>query len=1100
MARIRSQNEIILSLLDFFRTAQPNLDTKPGTVSRDLLVDAPAAQLSRLYQELQRISSLQSLRLALGSDLDKLAGNYGLTRKTGTKASGPALFTFSSIDADIAINRGDTVTARNGATFIVQTGIVVSPVFTNTYRATASQYRSELDIASITDQFAVEVLVESSISGIQGNISKYNLRNATIAGVSNVTNVRPFSGGTLAEDDATFRSRILSVFSGANTGTALGYRNAVLEDPAALDAVVIEPGDTLMTRDGTQIVINPDTGDTIIISEGTGGKVDVYVYGTRLQEIIESFIYVDRSNTGTPYNIVNDHVLGQIDEDDGKTVTQKRLANLETRVLPDQPVNNIVEVSGSISGSNFVAKSVDNLGRITGNYELIKDDGAYGGSAWGFDRLRWISDRITGIPEDKTKGTFNGQDPLSFSDLTKIDFSKQRINIVNENSRVDRTNRNFIQIAHKPITNVTRVFNATTGERYIVRDQNPDGDADVNETGRIRISGSSLPSVSDILQVDYTWIKEYDTFIDFDGKKSNINPNPRDVADSIDWGYSNAVRREEATLVDIGDVFTSTVTHPVSTVISVNTTKKHETTISNINGRSAVIVPFAVTNIVSIIRDIDGADVWNTSVADGSFTGFTIFLPTDGFGDIGQDVEVIYNAVDIFNADGYEGSFNSNIITIVPTTEAVAGDIVEVNYIANVKTILPVTVLSNLPAIRSNNNVGNSFDTKTQTGVGSQPTTKIPVDSLSNIKNLRQAPSNLGLTISGSVSPGIFTITGQTIFKVTDAVFSVAPQFNQELTVQLSQPIKTALGLRSTDSIPSNLKVARVVSVEKVEATTNGDVLSVLQEYDIKGYILKDNTFFRSESVQDSQTIADSQNRNILTATEFRLPDTIINEGNSLEVGDRIRVTFYYTLDNDTENVSFSKSGTLYTDKRFATVKSIAISSGFTSGASQAATLTVNNLNQPSIGARYQSTYDYLAPKQNERISVRYNLNKLVSDSQLAIEDTRPITADVLAKEAQSIVINMTMNIVVFPEFSNNTLTVKQNVQDAVTAALNANQLGTTIDSSDLVVVAQGVDGVDRARVLFFNEDELVGNVLSITAEKNQYLQAGEVIINIESR
>lgn len=1100
MARIRSQNEIILSLLDFFRTAQPNLDTKPGTVSRDLLVDAPAAQLSRLYQELQRISSLQSLRLALGSDLDKLAGNYGLTRKTGTKASGPALFTFSSIETDIAINRGDTVTARNGATFIVQVGVVVSPVFANTYRATASQYRSELDLANIKDQFAIEILVESAISGIQGNISKFNLRNTTITGISNVTNVRPFSGGTLAEDDATFRSRILSVFSGANTGTSLGYRNAVLEDPAALDAVVIEPGDKLMTRDGTQVIINPDTGDKIIISEGTGGRVDVYVYGTRLQEIIESFIYVDRSNTGNPDNIANDHVLGQIDEDSGKTVTQKRLDNIEIGVLPDQPVNNVVEVSGSISGSNFIEKAVDGLGRVTGNYELIKDDGVYGGSAWGFDRLRWISDRITKIPEDKTKGIFNGQDPMSFPDLTEIHFSKQRINIVNENSRVDRNNRNYIYIAHKPITNVTRVFNSTTGERYIVKDQNPDGNTDVNETGRIRISGSSLPAVSDILQVDYTWIKEYDAFIDFDGRKSNINPNPRDVADSVDWGYSNAVRREEVTLVDIGDVFTATVTHPVSTVVSVNTTEKHETTIISINGRPAVIVPISVTNVVAIIRDIDGADVWNTSVADGSFTGFTIFLPTDGLGDIGQNVEITYNAVDIFNADGYAGSFDSNIITIVPTTEAAAGDVVEANYISNVKTILTATVLANLPAIRSDGGNGNRFDTRTQVGVGTQPTTKTPIDVSYGLKNLRQAPSNLGLTISGSVSPGIFTITGQTIFKVTDAVFAVAPQFNQELTIQLSQPIKKALGLQSSDSIPSNLKVARVVSVEKVEATTNGDVLSVLQEYDIKGYILQNNTFFRSESVQDSQIIATSQGRNILTATEFRLPDTITNETNAPEVGDRVRVTFYYTLDNDTENVSFSKSGTLYTDKRFATVKSIAVSSGFTSGASQAATLTVNTLNQPSTGSRYQSTYDYLAPKQNERISVRYNLNKLVSDSQLAIEGTRPITADVLAKEAQSVVIDVTINIVVFPEFSNNTLTVKQNVQDAVTAALNANQLGTTIDASDLVVVTQGVDGVDRARVLFFNKEDSAGNVLSITAQKNQYLQAGEVIINIESR
>lgn len=1086
MVRIRSQNEIILSLLDFLRIAQPNLDTKPGTVSRDLLVDAPASQLSRLYQELQKIASLQSLRLAVGSDLDKLASNYGQSRRSGSRSSGPALLTFPSIETDISVTRGQIITARNGATFIVQTGMIVSPVFANTYRATASQYRAELDLAGIQDEYAVEILVQCSVAGLQGNISKFNLRSTSIAGVSNVTNVVPFSGGTLAEDDTAFKSRVLAIFSGANTGTALGYRNAVLEDPAVMDAVVIEPGDTLMTRDGTEVAINPDTGETVIVSEGTGGKVDTIVFGTRLQEIIESFIYADKSNTGSPNNIANDYVIGQIAADAGKTVTRKRLDNIATGILPNQPINNIVEVSGSISGNNFIQKSVDDYGRITGNYELVKDTGVYAGSVWGFDRLRWVSDRISDLSEEKTKGTFNGQDTLTYPDITEISTSKQRINVINENSIINRTSRSSIQLYHSPITNVTRVFNATTGERYVITSQNPDGTGDVNNTGRITISGSSLPAVSDILQVDYVWIKEYDSYIDFDGKQSNINPNPRTVEDSVDWGYSNAVRREETILVGPG--VTANVTHPISTVISVNVTTSYSGTIVEVNGRTAVVVPDAVTNVVAIIRESDGADVWNTSVADGSFTGYTIFLPTDGLGDSGQNVDVVYNAIDIYNIDGYQGSFNDNAITIA--SNYALGSVVEVNYIANVKTLLPATVLSNLPARRN----GNYFDTTTSTAIGSQPTTAI-----GNI-NLRQAPSNLALTISGSVSPGIFTITGTTMFKVAEAVFNVAPQTGKGLTVQLSSAIRTALGISSSDTIPSNLKVARVVSVEKVQATSDGIVLSVDQVYDIKGYILQNNTFFKSESVQDSSAIALVQGRNLLTATEFRLPDTNTNEGNPTEVGDTLRVTFYYTLDADTENVSFSKSGTLYTDKVFATVTSIVISSGFSSGASQAATLTVTNLNQPNTGTRYQSVYDYYAPKQNERISLRYNLNKLIGDSQLAIEGTRPITADVLTKEAQDILIDVTMNIVVFPEYINNTLTVKQNVQDAITGALNATELNTTIDASDLVVVAQGVDGVDRARVIFFNSTSLAGNVLSIVANKNQYLQANTVTINVESR
>ena len=48
MVIIRSVNEIILSLIDFFQLAQPDLDTKPGTVARDLFIDSPATALSLL--------------------------------------------------------------------------------------------------------------------------------------------------------------------------------------------------------------------------------------------------------------------------------------------------------------------------------------------------------------------------------------------------------------------------------------------------------------------------------------------------------------------------------------------------------------------------------------------------------------------------------------------------------------------------------------------------------------------------------------------------------------------------------------------------------------------------------------------------------------------------------------------------------------------------------------------------------------------------------------------------------------------------------------------------------------------------------------------
>jgi hypothetical protein len=1092
MARLRSQNELILGLLDFLRTAQPGLDVKPGTVARDLFVDSQATEVAALYNELSRIATLQSLRLALGNDLDKLASNYGATRKLGRKSSGPVLLTFNSINADIPINRGETVSSRNGSTFVVQSNIVVSPVFANTYRATASQYRADLDLANIKDEFAVEVMVEASSTGIQGNISKYNIISTGISGISNVTNVLPFSGGTQSEDDAAFRSRVLAIFSGANTGTELGYKNAVLEDPSALDALVVMPGDDLMTRDGTQIFEDPETGERTIIAEGTGGKVDIYSLGSRLVEIVESYIYADKSNTGKPTNPANDFVLGQILDDAGKTITRRRLDNLEAGILPSQPVNNIIRVSGSISGSNFIRRRVDHLGRETGNYELIKDAGEFGGSPWGFDRLRWISDRISDLAEDKTKSTFNGQDALTYPNSRNINKAVQKVTVVNENSKVNPNNRTIIQLAHKPITSVTRVFNATTGERYIVSNQNPDGTTDINMTGRIFIAGKSLPSVSDALQVDYTWIFDYDPYIDYDGKKSNINPNPRQVNDSIDWGYSNAVRREQVSLIMSGSRLVANTTHPISSVVSVNAFEQHSTSVTLVNGRPAVVVPESVLSVISIVRNSDGTDLWNTSREDGTFSGFTIFLPTDGLSTLNDSVEVIYNAIDVFNADGYEGSFNSNVINIVPTIHATPGTIVECNYIANVSNLLPPTVLSQLPAIRN----GNSFDTTESQLVGTQPTTHIFNNNVI-VQNLRQAPSNLMFTVSGAVSPGIFTITGETLTKVGEAVFTVG---TGGLTIQLSQAIRNKLNIPSNGSIPSNIKLARVVSVEKVQATSNFEVLSVDHIYDIKGYIIRDNKLFKSESVQDNTALAASQNRNILSFTEMILPRTADNQSNAPTVGDRLRVTFYYTTEDDIEHISFSKSGTLVSNKRFTTVNTVAISSGFSSGSSQSSTVSISAFNQPVTGNRYQGTYDYIAPVPNERITVRFNSNKLISDGTLALENARPINADVLLKESKAINVDTELAIVLFKEFENNSNTVIQNVQDAVTAAMDSPRLKTTIDSSDLVVIAQGVEGVDRVRVVRFNRANTAGSVLSIVARKNQFIKPNSIIITQEFR
>lgn len=1369
MVTIRSVNEIILSLIDFFKLAQPDLDTKPGTVARDLFVDAPASQLALLYDEISGVANKQSLRLVVGSDLDKLAKNFGVVRRQASPSSGSAILTFSSINAPVSINRGSIITANNGFSFSVTAGTSVTPSAINFYRAVAAKYRDQLDFAGISDTLAVQVTVTATSPGTTGNIGTYSLAKTSIAGVSNVTNVNPFTGGTDQETDAVFRNRVLASFSGSSVGTALGYLNVALGTTGVGDAEVIEPGDALMTRDGTVVSIASD-GTRTIVSEGSGGKVDVVVLGSNLIESSDSFIYQDKSNNNDPTNVKNDVVLGQIAADVNKTINRKRIDDIASGTLPSQPVDSIVSVTGSLSGSNFAPKTTDTYGRVSGNFELAKDTGVYGGSPFGFDTFHWVSNKVSLFSEDKIRGQFNGQDATTFKDVLEIPQAQQTLSITNENSTVT-SDRSIIQLLHTPATNVTRVFNVKTGERYIITSQNLDGTGTFNTTGRIQISGNTLPSTSDQLQVDYNWIVNFDQYADYDGL--TYTSNPRSVTDSIDWGLASVVKEEKITFTQAtgNNFFTGTANHPISTVLTaksfleVDSTVQQVTSGTFINRLSVVVSHLAAstTSVDSVTLKNSSVELYNTAQADGTYTvaaevvGInilyvtTIILPTDTVATSGEKVTVILDSTDVFHSDATAGSSSGTQITI-PTTliDTTATTInLLVTYIANVTDLFSSSITT-LPASRAGNgftvsnnagftnfsltnisrrenqivqqNLSSQFyveltvpsadfslvasqvvsvirlsdgyelwssnhpgtidvgtsgnyqlifsgfnnptigdrvlivyystdarrfqpfsfsndliktrvDTLTLAPIAGklrvllnkfinkssltfnviEPNTdivlftgsdgyltdngngtatfgsltvdfstlpdltnkklnvQVPVsgftdvnddgyydittytlstntmtitetldnitaDQISiirvldgqeiwnskgtidvlnnrllissstaasagdlvyvmffNLKNLRKAATRVvGTTADQVVNSGILTVSGTTLTKADSYIFTST---NTGLKLNLSEALRKALGLASTASIPSNVRIAKIVKVEKVETASQTDdtVLSVLTTYDIKNTTIQNNLFYMDEMLADPT----------LQALDFILPNTQNNSLNTSPVnlptlGDKIRVTFYYATDGDTENLSYTRNGTLYTNKKFALIDKMFIASGFK--ASQATRFTASSFTQPSLGSRYKVYYDYLAPKQNERIVVTYSYNKIISDVTFAIENTRPINADVLVRAAKEILLDLTINVVIDSTMTSSTSTILQNLRDQLVSTLSTTTLGEIIDQPTIINVAQAVSGIARARILYFNKTGEDGQVLKIQAQKDEFFAPNNIVINTETR
>lgn len=1067
MATFRTLNDIITSYIEYLRLVQDELDTKPGTVARDVFVDAPSVQIADLYDQLRNISSLQSLFSARGSDLVRLGANYGLQKISGSSATGVAVFTTNSLEVDISIPLGTIVTARSGVTFKTTTNTVMSASSSNVYRATATRLRSDLDLASITDIFAVEVRCEALTPGTSGNVGRFSIISQNVAGISNITNLQAFSGGTGVESDSEFRARILGIFAGSNTGTALGYENIITSNTTVEDVVVIVPGDPLMTRDGTETTTD-SSGNLVITNAGSGGKVDVYILGETLESDIDSFIYNDQSGVNDPTDSTNDVILGQQGGDTTLNASQRRVSLIASGTLPQQPVSSISSVSGSVSGSNFVEKYTS-AGETKGNYELVKDTGSLAGSPFGFDKLVWVSDEIELDDEDVTKGVFNGNDELDFSNVTEIRSITRDVLVTNENSTVSSTNRSYVTLKHTPVRTVSRVVNLTTGERYIISGQNPDGTTgELNTTGRIIISGSTLPIANDVLQVDYTWVKSFDSDLDFDDL---VNRNRfRSVQDSVDWSFGNLVVEELSSIVNTSGVRTVEVTDPISRVVQVSSFDTDTSTVSN----GTVAVNETVSNVIDITRSSDGVEVFYTDLSDGTLSGTSVIvLPTDTLAEDDDSVMARFNATDLYVSDAYgSGSVDGNVITL-PEDVSYDGYVL-VTYVSSVNNLVPSTDLSSLPIFDNGNNFSISNTTS-----GYQPT------SNTTTQNIRRTPSNIITNVSSISASGNIVIAGTSFNKVEGALVTVISGNGYD--IDLTSAIKTDLNL---SSVPSTVKVSKLQKVEGVTVNSSGVLTEIDNTYDVMNYRINDNYYDLTRGIEDTS----------LGSLVVSLPRTDDNTTNLLTTGDVLRVTFYYVNTDDSERIFYSRSGRQTTDKAFSHISKVYVSSGFLDASGNiVGEISLDNFIQPIENTTYEVDYSYTAPIEGERITVTFNTNSLIQESTLAIEDTRPITSDVLVKAAIAKDVDFTAQIVVLDEFSNDSSTVLQNAIDSVTSFLNSDTLGTTVDSSDIANNLYTVSGVDRVRVINFSTGTS-GNKLSISANKNEYLRAGTISITAETR
>ena len=1092
MASFRSFSEIVSSMVERLRLTQPDLDTKPGTVSRDLFVDVQADQLSQLYNVLLEVAERQSLATTSGADLDRLAANFGLSRNTGASASGIVVFSTSSILSDIQIPAGTILNSRSGAVFETIGNFTISTSDKGQLAATANRMRKSLNLAGLNSIYAIEVPVQALRPGTFGNVAPFQINSSNLGESLSVVNIVATFGGTNREVDSSFRARILSVFSGSNVGTSAGYKNAILTAEGVSDAIIVEPGNSLMLRDGTETIETND-GSQRIIDSGTGGKVDAYLLGRNIISNSESFIYMDLSGVGNATDDRNDQILGQDGQDIERTSEERRYMAFKSGILPMQPVFSIASVIGSSSGLLY-PESIDNNGVITGNYRLEKDlNPETGGSPFGFDKLSFISNEKYVTGEVLTKSNSNGIDTLRYSDIESVSSIYQDIIINNERASTSNYDNKVIQLSHYPVVRVSKIVNNTTGEVYTINPEDSSNIGDLNLDGRISITGKRMPVSTDILSADYTWRKIFDSDLDYDRGENN--------SDAIDWTKNSRIVAEPV-IIEKNDQETErfiTVSREVDKVNSIFSLNVESAKVSMVKVNSSSSVAGielsknsdVISNIFSI-KNSSGVEVYNTRSKDEHFSSRVIYLPSDSPAVIGETVEVKYNKVEFFDILNGDGSSSGKTITLPSSDILDASNLLDkiddlfffnsniyASYVFSEKKVVFPTSLSQLPAsgsVESN----QLFSSGLLNIEGSQPVI-FDTNADGEITNIiGGSPANLSIEVGGIIRPGKIKVIGEIATMISGDISVGEDSFGLKLS--LGPIISSNLEM---PQLPEDIFISKVYEAKLVDSSGN-----LKGRFDLLGGSLNRNiyskeTFFASEEISNTQLL---------------LPSTPKNSSMSMMPGDNIEIKFMVSR-SGFNDVYFYASDIIYTKDMFSRIESISVSSGFrSSGGELVGTISVGTLSEPGAGDIYLADYSFIAPKEGERITVEYNVNSSILEATKAIELVRPITADVLIKEAFKLDVEVDGQIVISEDFLSESTRIIEDATAAIVNILSSEKMGTTIDYSDIISVATSIEGVDSLNISRFCLAGEVGRRAFIKALDNQYIAPGIIQLDMVSR
>jgi uncharacterized phage protein gp47/JayE len=290
--------------------AQPGVSVQAGSVIRDVIIDPFVSEMERsrfildfLYRSssfagliqvddplnegasinvadsqyktaLKRALFLQSdsdVQALIDQSFEKLASNFGVTRKIGTFARGEVdFYTLKVPSTSYSIPSG-TIVSGGGVQFATTASVSIP------LDQLARYYNP------ITKRYIVSAPVVARTIGTAGNLASGQILAGAPLGLS-VTNSSPTFGGSDTENNKELSSRTLGVLSSVDTGTKAGYERISRATAGVISSFVVGAESPFMERDN-----------------GLGGKVDIWIRGSAPRTVTDVFAPSFNSRFGTKF-------------------------------------------------------------------------------------------------------------------------------------------------------------------------------------------------------------------------------------------------------------------------------------------------------------------------------------------------------------------------------------------------------------------------------------------------------------------------------------------------------------------------------------------------------------------------------------------------------------------------------------------------------------------------------------------------------------------------------------------------------------------------------------------------------------------------------